>query len=334
MKTKFNAIILVFLFLAMPMAEIVARDIMSQEVNYVAQNTNLKTNAQYIESRTFKTDDKGHSITVGVTKEKDKNGKSSIHVLNNLTPQEKEEEYNYFIRTGEVLYDYIDENISHYNKVTWNIFDDTGKKVRKISFDQFAGARKSFVTPAVTKYIKTLMSKYDTNVPNPKNVSNNLSLSARNGFSSYNFDKSRLEAAKNTEQFFGIFIIGKGKVETLNGIYNLLCYSHDDNLKNYESVSIEKEDGLKLKVKNIFLQIPHIEGSDGAIKCEPLKVVETFAYGAGTVLIEDGLLFDFLNDASDAPQFNNAYDGDVIEYYEHMNTAGNLITADMFLPDF
>lgn len=292
---------------------VIAHDFWEQNTYNHVQGANNSSVCRYIEKQSFQISE-DHIVTIGITKAKDKNGKLNIHV-EDMTLDEDNANYELF-RMGEEPMFGIDDNISGYNKVTWNIFDDMGKKVRSVSFDQFVVYDEySVIDPKFVKYIKELISKYDTNISKPNYVTKRYVLNSKGYItkSIYKSDKERLEAV--VKAYKGDSPEGQ-IVELPSGKYTIRYYDRDNNKKTFEQVSIQKEGWPEFLVKEIIDNQTCINVRGQIINIKPMSqiVVKPMYVDAGSFIIEEEDLFVLLYKIGDFSGFNNAYDGEAKQF--------------------
>lgn len=258
------------------------------------------------------------NVFVGVLKDKNAQGKYTIWA-----------DYSDILtEMGDYSY-YLHGNVTNFNKVKYNIVDDANTAIGNVEFEQVYVSNEDGINhsgalsnPDVIKYVKDLMSKYDTGIT-PVNREYTLKMTSSGELKHSSVDTSWIEKAKNSGQAWGSYL-GSHTVETSDGNYIVRIFSTDENDDTFEKVSIEKEGGgPRMQVDQFLACNAQFQTNDNDLVDKlglyQINVSQKYV-GAFSICNEE--LWKFLLDVYQMPDNNNAFEGIDTKYYYNTDSFG------------
>ncbi len=260
---------------------------------------------------------------------KDRNGKDKEHFFRFYSENGDNKINKVTITTGYMSKDLSGENqynvksvsIKEIRPVEYNIIGDDGVSLGKINIDLMVFGEPSPTPPMSSEENMDFLNKFmngeiegfvnDGAIKRGEKISKNLRPGMYGDLQNGNVDTSWLEDGKKYGQYFGSEILST-TVKTENGNYTLRAYTRDDNVNDFESVTIQKEGEGEFRVAG--LTVNQITFIDYAFIGEfQLGTIELYKRNSNDkkVRVFDNQLFKTLMQVTNDTRYNNAFESKV-----------------------
>ena len=270
--------------------------------NNVVELRETKSN-NIVEKKKLENDVYNFDISV----EKDQKNSNSYKIK---VYAESKKDYNLlgcFIYEGYVM---------NFNKVNYNVYDDTGKKVSQFKFNSVGlndvTSEENIISVSdkdVCNYIQELIIKYDVGIA-PYNRNFNLKMSSNGHLTHAKPSTNWLKETDSSNTLKYGKVLSSGDIETEDGPYRVYMHSIDGDDSNFEVVSVLNKDGsIRHKVTGVIACNAYISGwfcddiADIALHQINLEDLQ-----GKTQVICNKELWEILIQLSQVTDYNNAYD--------------------------
>lgn len=222
---------------------------------------------------------------------------------------------------GESQYNVKSVSIKEIKPVEYNIIGDDGVSLGKINIDLMVFGEPSPTPPMSSEENMDFLNKFmngeiegfvnDGAIKRGEKISKNLRPGMYGDLQNGNVDTSWLDDGKKYGQYFGSEILNT-TVETGKGKYTLRAYTRDDNVNDFESVTIQKEGEGEFRVAG--LTVNQITFRDHAFIGElQLGTIELYKRNSNDkkVRVFDNQLFKTLMQVTNDTRYNNAFESKV-----------------------
>ena len=223
--------------------------------------------------------------------------------------------------SGESKYNVKNVSIKEIKPVEYNLIGDDGVSLGKINFDLMIFGEPSPTPPMSSEENMEFLKKFmngeiegfvnDGAIKKGEKISKNLRPGMYGDLQNGNVDTSWLEDGKKYGQYFGSEILST-TVKTDKGNYTLRAYTRDDNVNDFESVTIQKDGEGEFRVAG--LTVNQINFVDHAFLGElQLGTIQLYKRNSKDkkVRIFDNQLFKTLMQVTNDTRYNNAYESKV-----------------------
>ena len=297
-----KAVPLAVLLAMSPLTTTNAENIMREEnVNSIelAQVPQENPPKNFVEAKGF--GGEWFDYTIAVVKDEKNSGKYKIWM----------DCYSPILATSKGISGYM----SKFNKVNYNIYDDTGRRVDNFSYNQafmyaLEGSDTNFdgvIVKDACSYIEELMKKYDTGVkPQVKNYALRMTPS---GALVHGRSEALLNKEIPTAQTLNYGkIYNVGEVSTSTGNYMVYMHSTDGDNGNFECVSISNEDGtIRHKVTGLVACNAEITSIGDKIKDVGLHQINLIDPQGKSAVICNQELWETLLKLTQTTDYNKAF---------------------------
>ena len=220
----------------------------------------------------------------------------------------------YAVSKNDLLGRFIYEGyVMNFNKVNYNVYDDTGKKVSQFKFNSVglndSEENLSVSDKDVCNYIQELITKYDVGIA-PYNRNFNLKMSSNGHLTHAKPSTNWLKETDSSNTLKYGKVLSSGDIETEDGPYRVYMHSIDGDDSNFEVVSVLNKDGsIRHKVTGVIACNADIIGcfcddiADIALHQINLEDLQ-----GKTQVICNKELWEILIQLSQVTDYNNAYD--------------------------
>ena len=240
---------------------------------------------------------------------------------------------------SNLLGSYIYEGyVMNFNKVNYNVYDDTGKKVSQFKFnsvglnDVFSEENLSVSDKDVCNYIQELITKYDVGIA-PYNRNFNLKMSSNGHLTHAKPSTNWLKETDSSNTLKYGKVLYSGDIETEDGPYRVYMHSIDGDDSNFEVVSVLNKDGsIRHKVTGVIACNADIIGCfSGDIADIALHQINLEDLQGKTQVICNKELWEILIQLSQVTDYNNAYDLKDVKrsHYDPDVVTGKLSESEM-----
>lgn len=210
---------------------------------------------------------------------------------------------------------YYEGYVMNFNKVNYNVYDDTGKKVSQFKFnsvglnDVFSEENLSVSDKDVCNYIQELITKYDVGIA-PYNRNFNLKMSSNGHLTHAKPSTNWLKETDPSNTLKYGKVLSSGDIETEDGPYRVYMHSIDGDDSNFEVVSVLNKDGsIRHKVTGVIACNADISGGFcDDIADIALHQINLEDLQGKTQVICNKELWEILIQLSQVTDYNNAYD--------------------------
>ena len=173
------------------------------------------------------------------------------------------------------------------------------------------------VNPEVCNYVEEMMEKYQTDIKKYDNKYTS-TLTTIGSMKRLEFaDIKWFNIARENPMYFGT-PMKTWDIETSNGNYKVKIYDNDKNTSNFETVTIQKENGPELKADEIVANNTYIYSQGDKTAMAEMYQINVSHTKAGKHALVNKELWEFLYQVMSTKQCNNAMGARQADIY-HMN---------------
>lgn len=223
------------------------------------------------------------------------------------------------------------ENLTDYS---FNIVGDDGNSLGTLTYSQLnLKGGKAISVSNVVSDMREFANSSENNAFQIKKVNVNLIPKRGVGLRTFiegttEFGTSWIQKVNNVPYNFGD-VVNTAKFSTQAGEYNIDFYSSDGNPRNYETVVVRRDDGLKFKLDGLT-QLDLTFATNDGNKDEKVSIplIDVSWPKVGQYSIFDNELFNALYTLSQEDDFNKAFKISIFDRKVSVNKFGGLATVE------